>query len=162
MRGDDFELIMQELRNQQQRMEELVAENRELRRQIAEWREGRGIFIEILGKRFALGREAVAVSPEIASKPQNAPSRTQVLPSVTDAPTTFIPETPRPSPDYLVEIKELSPSPAFLEEVILDEFASAATSPMAVWQEPAAKSPTITEDEKAALRRELMGSFLLE
>ena len=60
-------------------------------------------------------------------------------------------------------------TPTFLEEVMLDEFAAAATSPMAVWtgpitpvnkkQEPLSMSD---EEKKATLRKELLGSFLLD
>src|SRR6266581_1201942 len=117
MRTDEnfFELIMQELLHQKQLLEDLEAENRELRQQLADLREGCGVFIEILGKQFSL---------------------------------------------------------------IGDAFASSATTPIAVWQGPTtpasvpaapatpapatAKLPTIDEDEKAALRRELVDSFLLE
>jgi hypothetical protein len=59
----------------------------------------------------------------------------------------------------------------FLEEILLDEFNNALTSPNSVWQDPAEKKQSqpqkksqeaINEEQKAALRRELMGSFLLE
>ena len=60
-------------------------------------------------------------------------------------------------------------TPSFLEEVMLDEFTAAATRPMAVWtgpitpvnkkQEPLDMSD---EEKKATLRKELLGSFLLD
>ena len=49
--------------------------------------------------------------------------------------------------------------------MLIDEFAAAATSPMtpAVWQGTmTGKAATIDEEEKAALRKQLIGSFLLE
>ena len=57
-------------------------------------------------------------------------------------------------------------TPTFLEEVLLDEFTVATTNnPMATWTgpiQPTKKNELIDEDRKAALRRELVGSFLLE
>jgi cell division protein FtsB len=54
MDGNKFEQIAQELVKQKHLMDQLVAENRELRQQLAELRAGRGIFVEIAGSRFAL------------------------------------------------------------------------------------------------------------
>jgi hypothetical protein len=51
---------------------------------------------------------------------------------------------------------------SFLEEMMIDEFSSAMTSPMAVWTGPAKQAEITDEEKKAALRKELMGSFLLE
>jgi len=90
-----------------------------------------------------------------------------------------IPETPLPTsadqferiPYYLdqtEEQEEESPhtSSSFLEEMLVDEFASAATSPIAVWNGAENKTTTrklaIDEEQKAVLRKELIGSFLLE
>jgi hypothetical protein len=50
----------------------------------------------------------------------------------------------------------------FLQEILYDEFAAQMTSPLAVWNGPVEKEELIDEEQKAALRRELMGSFLLE
>ena len=49
-----FDQIALELRKQKQRMDELEAENRELRRQLASLRRGEGVVIEIAGFRFSL------------------------------------------------------------------------------------------------------------
>jgi cell division protein FtsB len=49
-----FDQIAQEIVRQKQRMDQLEAENRELRQQLADLRAGRGIFVEIAGSRFAL------------------------------------------------------------------------------------------------------------
>ncbi len=54
MDGNSFDHIAQELFKQKQLMDQLVAENRELRQQLAELRAGRGIFVDIFGSRFAL------------------------------------------------------------------------------------------------------------
>jgi cell division protein FtsB len=54
MDGNYFELIAQEIIKQKQRMDQLEAENRELRQRLADLRAGRGIFVDIAGSRFAL------------------------------------------------------------------------------------------------------------
>ena len=51
---------------------------------------------------------------------------------------------------------------SFLEDMIIDEFSAAMTNPIAVWNGPSKKPDIIDEEKKAALRKELMGSFLLE
>lgn len=162
-----FELIMQELLHQKQVLEDLEAENRELRQQIADLREGRGVFIEILGKRFSLIGDSVA-SSDMSSTSQPAPIVQQASTNTIGALPSSTAETPLSAIDQEGEDK---PSSTFLEELLIDEFISSATTPIAVWQGPATpatpaltttKQSTIDEDEKAALRRELMGSFLLE
>jgi len=188
MGGSSFELIMQEVFNQKQRMDDLLTENRELRRQLTDLRTGRGILIEIQGRLFALDRTPADDYPlQIASTVQESPDIYQptiVMPvSEADMGTTLImgtiPETPLPTsadqferiPYYLdqtEEQEEESPhtSSSFLEEMLVDEFASAATSPIAVWNGAENKTTTrklaINEEQKAVLRKELIGSFLLE
>jgi cell division protein FtsB len=54
MDTDYFSQIAQAILKQKQRMEQLEAENRELRRYLDDLRTGRGIFVEISGRRFAL------------------------------------------------------------------------------------------------------------
>jgi cell division protein FtsB len=54
MDGNYFEHIAQEIFKQKRLMEQLEAENRELRQRLAELRAGRGIFVDIAGSRFAL------------------------------------------------------------------------------------------------------------
>jgi len=67
--------------------------------------------------------------------------------------------------------KSLGEESTFLEEIMIDQFNSALASPNAVWQGPTEKKPAkqqrkqeepIDEKQKAVLRRELMGSYLLE
>lgn len=178
MGGSNFELIMQEIQNQKQLMDDLLAENRELRRQLTGLRWGQGIIIDIEGMQFALGNEAFTNPFPVQETPT-----TQVTPATFElAPTTMpsttpmgtIPETPYPGTDEFAQVAQFAdevgeeevssaPTSAFLEEMLIDEFASAATSPMAVWKAPVTRKLTaIDEDQNAALRKELIGSFLLE
>jgi hypothetical protein len=63
-------------------------------------------------------------------------------------------------------------SPSFLEDAMLAEFATASTRHVGSWSGPITNSPIpngpitnnpdLDEEEKAALRRELMGSYILE
>jgi len=184
MSNNSFELIMQEVLNQKQHLEELIEENQDLKRQLADLRGGRGIFLDICGKQFALMSEPPVTSSQVVSPLQDSPASYQetVSMALSEAPMRTIPETPLPSYDefeqaanYLdQEVEEVSeeevlqtmtPSSTFLEDMLIDEFAAATTSPMtaAVWQGAATrKAEAIDEEEKAALRKELIGSFLLE
>ena len=87
-----------------------------------------------------------------------------------------IPETPHPDSDQPeswspsaehseVETAALSHT-TFLEEMLIDEFTAAITSQIPAWKgSQTRKLPTIDlidEEEKAALRKQLIGSFLLE
>jgi hypothetical protein len=164
-------------------MEQLEEENRELRRQIADLREGRGISIEICGKRFSLAALTRAIptpaplsyntpAPEVPALITPTPRKTTILyeaePDVTEAPTIAMPETPSSVTEVIEneeEEEEEEYTPTFLEEIMIDEFESAstaATSPMAVWSPPSEKQQNAEEEERAALRRQLIGSFLLE
>ena len=68
--GSNFELIMQELLKQKQLLEDLQSENEELHRQLTELREGRGIFVDILGERFTLVDVQVSDSPDRIATPE--------------------------------------------------------------------------------------------
>jgi len=181
MSGSNFELIMQEVLNQKQRMDDLLAENHELHRQLKSLREGHGIIIDIQGMQFALESEAVTHQFPVQVTPaaQDTPATFEPVPVAmpSTVPMGTIPETPYPSTDEFAQIaqyteevdevgeEEVPPAHAstFLEEMLIDEFASAATSPMAVWKAPVTRKLTaIDEDQNAALRKELIGSFLLE
>jgi hypothetical protein len=190
MGGSSYELIMQEVLNQKQRMDDLLVENRELRRQLADLREGHGIFVEIEGIQFALTNEMFADTSHVQAVPAPQDTSAIVEPTPTPMPVTVsvpvsasdesvmgtIPETPFPTTDEFTPIAQFSdevedeeelPTPTqhstFLEEMLIDEFASAATSPMAVWRGPETrKLDVIDEERKASLRKELIGSFLLE
>src|SRR5258706_10686148 len=170
--GSGFEQIMQELLKQQQLLEDLEAENRELHHQLADLRAGRGIVIDILGQYFSLTGEPVTTSQEKAPgqddlSMQETSMIANILTDEISMPS--IPETPIPDMDVVME--ELSEdtfpstpvaSPILLEEMLLEEFTSAAGNQMSVWSGPVTRPAEIDEAEKAALRRELMGSFLLE
>lgn len=202
MGGSSFDAIAQEILNQKQFMEQMQAENRELRRQLADLRDGRGIFVDIGGRRFALigemsnghaakQPEAVQVELEAAEMvaleeeelttedQQDAVSPfydydneedevpTETLPTTVDMPLQPERETPLPAIHFLVENESAMPS--FLEELMINEFTTAAQNPKAIWSAPEPKSqsqqtplPLSDEETKAALRRELIGSFLLE
>jgi cell division protein FtsB len=54
MDGSYFDQLAQELFKQKQVMDHLEAENRELRKLLADLRAGRGIVVEIAGNRFPL------------------------------------------------------------------------------------------------------------
>jgi hypothetical protein len=192
--GGSFDSIAQAILKQQRIMEELKEENRELRRQLAKFRAGHGIFVEIGGQRIALSQlmEEVEASPTPSTEnvPQVAEqvAKTEIAPSIVDSPTVatitvatseYLQPTDPRTPKFPEAVavtpgkRETEPkAPAisneqkapstFLEEMMIDEFSLAMTSPMAVWTGPG-KQPEITDEEKkAALRKELMGSFLLE
>lgn len=175
--GDSsFEQLMQEVLNQQQRLKKLEAENQELRRQLADMRRGRGIALDIQRKTFALSGGPVVASIERTPAPEYPSLTAQQGTAKATPPFSAIlpdPETPIPSPvdSFLENAEAPSLSPAFLEELLFDEFAAAATSPITslppagntpVPDAAAATSESLDEEKKAALRRELMGSFLLE
>lgn len=192
MSGSSFELLMEEVLNQKRIMDELLAENYSLRRQLADLREGRGIFLGIQGQLFALDGETALHASQVNSTAQDTPIAEQVttfmpVRETMEQATTIMPmseaatatgtskETPMPYTDPLEQLShslnvhaEEEEAPAapstFLEDMLVDEFATAATSPMAVWK-GARKTRKLTgmdEEEKAELRKELIGSFLLE
>jgi hypothetical protein len=178
MNGASFDLIAHELLRQKYIMEKLLEENRELRRQIAQLRAGHGVFVEIGGQRIALNLllEGAAPATPIA-RPASAaqPAPAKAIAPVTRAPQTEknadlsqptdprIPVVPKAAaaPPRKQENEKKAPS-TFLEEMMVDEFSTAMTNQAAVWTGPA-KQPEVTDDdEKATLRKQLMGSFLLE
>lgn len=163
-----FELIMQELMNQKQILEDLEAENLDLRRQLADLRAGRGIVVDILGERFSLN-----VEPDASAAPSESPSTEQAVAAVDSSATSNVEASTTPIPETLLTDSDQEESeeetavpaataPAFLEEMLLEEFATASTRQMAVWTNSAPKPPVVDEEEKAVLRRELSDSFLLE
>jgi hypothetical protein len=179
MSGSSFELLMEEVLNQKRIMDELIAENHNLRRQLTNLREGRGIFLEIQGQLFALDGETAFRSPQVGSTAQDAPIAEQATTIIPVSEAAVAPgtgkETLMPSTDPFEQLyhslnanAEEEEAPAttstFLEDMLVDEFGAAATSPMAVWKgaKKTRKLTGINEEEKAALRKELMGSFLLE
>ena len=210
MGGSSFDIIAQEILHQKQLMDQMQAENQELRRQLADLRDGRGIFVDIGGRRFALvgemsnghsteqietaqtaqlaqvvqttheademgtveeeefpaADEQDVVSPFYDYDEEEEGTPTRSLPAL-DIPAQPERETPLPTTHFLVENEPAMPS--FLEELMIDEFTTAAQNPKAIWSAPEPKAqapqtplPLSDEETKAALRRELIGSFLLE
>ena len=170
--GSNFELIMQEVLKQKQLLEDLQSENDKLHRQLAELREGRGIFVDILGKRFPLVDEPVNVSPDAIGIPGADLSLQETTEILSESLPFSTPETPVPALESSVEEVQEDLPPyvtptmsSYLEDAMLDEFSAAATREMrqvAVWSGPITNPPTFDEKEKENLRRELSGSFLLE
>ena len=186
MSGSNFDLIAQELLRQQQVMEQMEDENQELRRQLAELREGRGVFVEIDGHRFSLHSEDVApvqpataeaipsieaapITVELEPQAELVAAQHDIAQDQTEELVMSVPETLRPTVDFFAdsdEVAEQTTGPTFLEEVMIDEFASAATSPLSVWSAPKQEQDKTSEapadEELASLRRQLIGSYLLE
>jgi hypothetical protein len=170
--GSNFELIMQEVLKQKQLLEDLLSENDELHHQLAELREGRGIFVDIPGKRFPLVDVPVSDSPNRIAIPDADLSLQETTEILSESLPTSIPETPVTAFESSVEEAQedlptyITPTmSSYLEEAMLDEFSAAATREMgqvAVWSGPITNPPTFDEKEKENLRRELSGSFLLE
>ena len=88
-------------------------------------------------------------------------------------------ETPLPGADFVIEdvSEQAVPIPArsssnFLEDALLAEFSTASTRHVGNWSSPITNNPltsgpitnnpNLDEEEKAALRRELLGSYILE
>ena len=170
--GSSFELIMQEMLKQKQLYEDLQTENDELHRQLAELREGRSIFVDILGKRFPLVAEPVSVSSEAVATAGADLSQQETIVMLSEALPSSLPDTPVPAtaldteevPEDQLHLATPTMS-VFLEEALLDEFSTASTRQMeqlAVWSGPITNPPSFDEKEKETLRRELSGSFLLE
>ncbi|MBO0782534.1 MAG: hypothetical protein J2P37_27280 [Ktedonobacteraceae bacterium] len=173
--SNTFDQIAQAIQGQQQILEKLKEENRALQSQLAALRSGRGIALIVGDARFELqgqiepqpeatvNEAALSQMPEQKIvDPQDAPTETLATPSNASA----------PAPSAQLEQEAVTPS--FLEEMMIDEFSSAMTNPMAIWNGPQKqkkeesqpeepeKPVELDEAQKAALRRELMGSFLLE
>jgi len=169
MSSNSFDLITQELLGQRRTMEILQAENRELRQQLTDLRTGRGIFIEISGKRFALNASFISQASSIQS---SSSVLQEASPSIADEPTTAISKVlpakaaKSVSPSQNSKRAETASS-TFLEEVMIGEFASAMASPSTLLHDPIKqqeehKQEKSEEEQKALLRRDLMGSYLLD
>ncbi|HLI06598.1 MAG TPA: hypothetical protein VKV40_08525 [Ktedonobacteraceae bacterium] len=208
MSDGSFDLILQELLHQQEIMNNLEAENRELRQQLADLREGRGIFVEIDGIRFPLISESGApgtiparaesfpTEPMVPVRPRQEEVPAFVAQETTAGQQSFAeeaePVVSEKSGNFLLDDDEPITAFPFLQESFEEEASAIATNKMAIWGEsPSTPFPTIAssqpvtelmtepiqkpvpsdkpqqpvaidEDEKAALRRQLIGSFLLE
>jgi hypothetical protein len=176
MSDNSFERILQEVRNEQERLQALLSENADLRRQLADLRSGRGIFVEIGDKRFALVADTI-MAAEDALPSFTSFLNDQLSDNLTifeDVPDSTPLETSFPTTDEFASTEyapddsdehELEPvgNATFLEEMLVDEFAAATTlSTPAPKSSETRKLPPIDEVEKETLRKELVGSFLLE
>jgi hypothetical protein len=172
MGGSSFDLLIEQVTKQYQMMEALEEENRQLRRQLTDLREGRNIFLDIYGQRFTLDGEAITEPPEVMTTPTADKTPAEKIPAIVEAPTiamnkisaTPVPQAQQTTDASAVQDKSQVTSSTFLEEMMIQEFASAMPNSKAIWTGPATKpEPVMSEEQKnAALRRELMGSFLLE
>ncbi len=163
MARSSFDSIAQEVIKQQHLMQQMQIENRELRRQIADLKAGRGLFIEIGGQQFTPREEQDTIPSTRVTVPEA--QNVAVPSSVTTTSNVEISEPPQPQKEEGTphqEKDEKPTTPTFLEEIMIDEFAIASTSPTAIWSAPIEKQKATEEEQMAALRRELMGSFLLE
>lgn len=188
MGNSNFENIAQEILRQKRLMEALEAENKELRRQLTDLREARGIFIEICGNRFPLKAEEEHTSPQIpqisavsqqdlSNKPEkdSAPSL-PLTPSephkalhsnrmIADAPTAAITKLPRQDAQDIIfhdEEDDRANLPSAIEKAIQEELMPAKAAPVSARARSARQAELPTEERQAILRQELAGSFLLE
>lgn len=211
--SNSFDQIVQELAKQQQRMNEMLSENRQLHQQLAKLRAGNEIFLEIQGMRIPVAvqqydsspsltftkladpqlvipaepeQQAIVTAPLTQSAPQAVPAIDQPVqtgetvsaeveqperaskpvaePEVVAQPTTQQSAQAAGQQQSLQPLKQGQPS--FLEEIMLDEFSSALTSPLRPTQQqkPAENKPKeqSEEEQKAELRRQLVNSYILE
>lgn len=169
MGANYFEQLGRELLQQKRLMDKLKEENRELRRQLAELREGRGIFLKIGDQRFALLAGEAAVAHENntirADNKDTSVRRTdnpapQLEKRVTEDTLKHSRAEQESVPIEAAKTKEVP----FLEEVMLDEFASALTNPIP--GAPATSGPKEKQknayEEQRRLRQDLQGSYILE
>lgn len=165
--GDNyFERLGRELLQQKRHMDKLKEENRELRRQLAELREGRGIFLKIGDQRFALlanGEMAAQENNTTQSDNKDTYSRragnsAPLSEKRAEEETLTRPRGEKePAPGEAAKTKEVP----FLEEVMLDEFATALTNPMQSTTGPKEKQKNPYEEQRR-LRQDLQGSYILE
>jgi hypothetical protein len=138
-----FEQIMSAVLEQRQVWEKLQAENRELRQQLIDLRAGRGIYIEIANQRFELVWESNTANAQTGETPTGKRSQASKSAKATAQPA----------------------SGGVLEEMLLDELSTAMNNRMGPQGQPAGErkpSAAFNEEQKANLRRDLAGSFLLE
>lgn len=136
-----FEQIMSAVLEQKQVWEKLQAENRELRQQLVDLRAGRGIYVDIMNQRFQLVWDSSKTGTE-----ESSTKRAQT------------PKTAKTAAQPAAQA-----SSGVLEEMLLDELSSAMNNRMNSSGSSERKSTAgLNEEQKASLRRELSGSFLLE
>lgn len=170
MNSESFDLITQELIKHQQTMELLQAENQELRQQLADLRAGRGIFIEINGQRFALNVSFISQTSSVESFLSIQQSDPVINKKLVEEETTE--ELVANNNEKTLQIENNKQEKSnnnitFLEEIMISEFVSGLTSPLTLLQDPIEQQEgqnqeESEEDQKAVLRRDLMGSYLLD
>lgn len=169
MNSESFDLITQELLKHQRTMELLQAENQELRQQIADLRDGRGIFIEINGQRFALNVSFISQTSSVELSPPTQQSDPVINEKSVEENTEglAVKNAERASQIENNKQEKTNNNITFLEEIMISEFASDLTSPLTLLQDPIGQQEgqnqeKSEEDQKAVLRRDLMGSYLLD
>jgi hypothetical protein len=166
MQRDYFDLIMQALLKQKQLLEQLEEENWQLRRQLTSLREAEGIFVVIEGKRFTLMAQedeiALTTDPAAVPAPQQLSSTVKTVPHFTPVPAAapLQPSTIKSERAGQAEEKAAARLP-MSEETRSNTGALQETRPMGLRPSPTDQQAPAHEDTKAALRRELAGSFLL-
>jgi hypothetical protein len=154
-----FEQLGREILQQKRLMDKLEEENRELRRQIADLKEGRGIFIKIGDLRIALRTEGEQTTSENSAPHTKQSDNATPAPAKGEAEETLTRIRTGQQP-VAVETTKAKEVP-FLEEVMLDEFASALTNPVPTPPEPR-KAPKNAYEERWRLRQDLQNSYILE
>ena len=136
MGGSNFEVIVQEIMKQKRIMERLEEENCELHRQLADLRDGRGIFLDIHGKRYALIGDSIIldhdstalVSLQFVELSEQEQEQQEEQPTLQEQPTMQIPlyDTADASTEAMSELDELKvvdALPPFEQDLELDEEA---------------------------------------
>ena len=176
MGGNSFDLILQELQRQKYIMEEMKAENHDLHQQLTALRRGQGIVLAINGTQLTLEAQPLSPSstttqPFTVSSPASTLSLAQenkkfVVEHIPSAEQNNHNKEPQMTPQAAIpshqEKEEARQPNTFLEEIMLDEFSSALTTSTPIQQTQEYELKVSKEEQKAALRRELIGSFLLE
>ena len=161
----NFDQIAQKIVEQKHLMDKLEEENRELRRQISDLKTGRGIFVEIEGQRIAItapGNAATSDVPEVSAAQdsiQPSDQQQEQAPKIAGVDQQLAPPEQGEK-----DQQEANPAPSFLEEVLLDEFSSAMTMSVESVQQLQGKQEKVEgqQKQKEQLRRDLMGSYILE
>jgi hypothetical protein len=170
MEGNYFEQLGREILQQKRRMDKLEEENRELRRQLTELRAGWGIFLKIGDRRIALITNGQEATPENASTPsqpsdgENTSIRitSNTPPLVENGETEeTLTQASAEKASAAVEASKVN-EVTFLEEVMLDELASALTGPVPTISKTEGEQKNVIEGQQEHLRRELQGSYILE
>ena len=170
--GGRFELIAQQIIKQKELMEKMEAENRLLRQQLADLRAGRGIYVVLNGQRIeinTLQTTPLAISSSATEEKEQTTSTPQAEAYAQPIETAM---SSTDAQDNKQAEEKREETPTFLEEIMLNEFETALTSQFPVRKGTANTSAktrqleetveTSEEEQKETLRRELMGSYLLE